>query len=335
MLTLSSIEDVTVSRSVPAQGRNDQMADEHLRPKIKPSNNVFIGVDSNGGVEENYLDFYGLELMAGTNFSGSPALDWNKIIVSERILKRLEIDDPQEAIGLQFDYFFDTSLDAPYNAENPAAVTVIGVVKDYEINTMRHGSDPQGFLFTFGSQLSNINPRVCSVKIYPQHLDGVVEEIEKIYTEIFPDDPINQVFLDDMVKSHYYQEFEVRDIMAGYTLLAILISSLGLFGLLSIIIVQRTKEIGIRKVLGASIQSLVTTIGSVYVRLISFAGLFSLPVVYYFADDFLNNYRVRTEIEMWLLIGPFLVLVGITVMIVISRVIYVASLNPSESLRYE
>ncbi len=267
-------------------------------------------------VARNFIEFYGLEIVAGRAFSEEIPTDKRfAYIVNEALVKDLGWDEP---LGKQFGVSWEDTLG-----------TVIGVVKDFNFNSLHHKIQP----LYISSQ--NWGYDEMSVKISPQNYAAALGHLEKIWNEHVPDRPFQYVFLDDHFAALYLSDKQVSQIVGVIAGLAIFTACLGLFGLAAITTEQRTKEIGIRKLLGASLSNLIVLLAQNFARLVLLAFLIAAPVAYFIMQNWLQNFVYRIDIGWWV----FLLAGGSALMIALATVsahaIKAALANPVEALRYE
>jgi putative ABC transport system permease protein len=267
-------------------------------------------------VARNFIEFYGLEMIAGRAFSEEIPTDKRfAYIVNEALVKDLGWDD---AIGKQFGVSWEDTLG-----------TVIGVVKDFNFNSLHHKIQP----LYISSQTWGYDE--MSVKISPQNYAAALTHLEKIWNEHVPDRPFQYIFLDEHFAMLYLSDKQVSQIVGVIAGLAIFTACLGLFGLAAITTEQRTKEIGIRKVLGASLSNLIALLVKNFARLVIIAFLVAAPVAYFIMQNWLQNFVYRVEIGWWVfaLAGGTALLIAL--LTVSTQAIKAALANPVESLRYE
>lgn len=261
-------------------------------------------------VDYNYLNFYGHEIVQGTAFSKdfSPGSQ-DRYILNETAVKSIGWEEP---IGKKF--------------ENGI---VVGVVKDFHFAPLHQGIEP----LVMG--LSPTGNDYISLKISSHNIQNTLAFVEKTWKEIFPELPYSYFFLDDRIERLYQKEFILGQILNSFTAIAIFIACLGLFGLALFTAENRTKEIGIRKILGASAYEIVTLLSKDLLKWVLAANILALPISYYAMDKWLQNFAYRIHIRI-----DFLVL-SVTLALVISlstisfQTIRAATASPADALRYE
>ncbi len=270
-------------------------------------------------VDYDYISFYGLELVAGRDFSQEFATDYlpgnsGAYIINEALQKKLGWDS---ALGKKFGT----------NPENLG--TVIGVVKDFHFNSLHHKIEPLFFSIRPG-RIANL-----SVRIKPENMDATLGSLRKTWAAHVPGQPFEYSFLDDDFARLYKNEKLVAKIFGAFSLLAVFVSCLGLFGLISYSAEQRTKEIGIRKVLGASVSNIVLLLSKEFLMLLGIAIVIACPVAWYAMDRWLQNFAYRVELGPETFVLGGVIALVITVLTVSYQAIKAAYANPVEALRYE
>jgi putative ABC transport system permease protein len=178
----------------------------------------------------------------------------------------------------------------------------------------------------------NINPlSTTTVRIKPVNLPVVKEVFKKNFSTI----PINYSFFDEIVDKQYLQDKITMSLFNNFTILAIFVSCLGLYGLVALIAVQRTKEIGIRKVLGASLKQLLSLLTKDFVLLALWSMVIALPIAGFFMNKWLSTYAYHTQLSWWMFLIPVLLILLITLIVISKEIIKTALANPVNSLRSE
>ncbi|HSR18042.1 MAG TPA: FtsX-like permease family protein, partial [Ignavibacteriaceae bacterium] len=179
------------------------------------------------------------------------------------------------------------------------------------------------------------NFRMMAVKIRPGNLSGSVKQIQNIYSKFAPGYPFEFQFLDESFDQLYKSEKKEEDIFSVFSILAIFISCLGLFGLASFSTAQRTKEIGIRKVLGATISEIIIMLSKQFIKLVLIANIIACPAAYFIMNSWLEDFAYRTEINFYTFLAAGLIALAIAILTISFQSIKAAIANPVESLRYE
>ncbi|MBX2944274.1 MAG: ABC transporter permease [Cyclobacteriaceae bacterium] len=327
---LSGIRNMTISSSVMGDGVKNIGVKRNL-------NTPFIALDTNGGVDEDFIPFYNINLLAGRNFTESDRD--NSIIISEGALPRLGFESAGEAVGsvIQIEgkpTVMDTIEWRP--------VTIIGVINGYRLRPMLkfsgdHDSKADaGIALTYKHYLNaNLQPERFTLNLEATKTADLLRDVERAYTEIFPGNVFNWYFLDDHVNRHYRSEKIWRNQILFFTCLAIGIACLGMLGMISNKAAEKTKEIGIRKVLGAELYQVAQLLLSTTVRQILIATVIGIPIAYFLTHQYLEKYSERIALQWWHFTLPVLILVLIMFATIASVLWKAARSNPVEALKYE
>ena len=292
-------------------------------------------LDTNGGVDENFIPMFGITLLAGRNFLPDNPADSNSVILSRAALRRLIIKSPEDAIGK------DVMINIGNWSESKLKkVTIIGVVKDYaqrslvDNSEMKFNNGESGIVLTYKDWLvPSALPNKVAIKIsdYEEASNG----IEKLYRAIFPSGIYNGYWLNDHINRHYNNERTESNQLLLFTLIAIAIACLGLLGMISNKAVEKTKEIGIRKVLGAEMHQIAQILLKTTVKQIIVATVIGIPVAYYLTQQYLEKFSERITLQWWHYALPVMILVVIMFATIASVLWKAARSNPVEALKYE
>jgi len=277
----------------------------------KNDERVFI---RNGTVDYDYVDLFDVKIIEGRNLSREFASDKNgAFLLNETAVKRLGWESP---LGRECNHRGKTGK-------------VVGIIKDFHFHSLHRTIEP---LYLF---LDPDMVRVMFVKIQPTHIQSSIKYIRETYESFNPEHPFNYFFLDDSFNDMYKSEQQFGKIVMSFSTIAIFIACLGLLGLISFSAEIRTKEIGIRKVLGASVPNLFNLITKEFLRLIGIAALVAWLVAYFSLKTWLQNfaYRINLGWDAFLLSG--LIVVFVALFTVSYQSIKAATANPVDSLRYE
>jgi predicted permease len=266
--------------------------------------------------DADYFNTYGLEFVAGQGFNASDTAQ--AYVVNETLLKKLGITNMQEAIGKTI----RLGGSGPWKP-------IVGVVKDFKASSVRDAMQP----IVIASSKRNYHQ--AGIKIYSGNLQKTVREIQSLWETTFPAYVYNGSFLDENIERFYRQENQLALTYKIFAGLAIFISCLGLYGLISFMAVQKTKEIGIRKVLGASVGNIIFLMSKEFLILIAIAFAIAAPVAYYFMSDWLQNFKESIPLGA----GSFAIAIIISIIIAWITISYraarAAMVNPIKSLRSE
>ncbi|OJY92166.1 MAG: cell division protein FtsX [Sphingobacteriales bacterium 40-81] len=270
-------------------------------------------------VDYDYINTLGMELVAGRNFSKDFGTDSSAVILNETTAKSLGYDDP---IG--------KPVYSIYNPETNETrkYTIIGVVKDFHFESLKRDIDKLG-LFLRGST------GLVSFKVNAANAPQIIKTAERKWKALSPQMPFNYKFLDAEFSSVYNAEQRVGKIALSFAVLAIVIACLGLFGLAAYIAEQRTKEIGIRKVLGASATSLVAMLSKDFLRLVVISSIIAFPLAWWSMKNWLQDFAYRINISWWVFVIAGVIAIFIALITVSFQAIKAAMANPVKSLRTE
>jgi putative ABC transport system permease protein len=273
--------------------------------------------------DDDFVKTLDMKITAGRNFSKAFSMDSSAVIINETAVKRLGWTD---AVGKKIVLRGRTP-------EESLKFTVIGVLKDFHFESLRQEIRP--FALFPQSALRERTPSFVAVRIRPQNLPATLAFLEDKWQEFVPHHPFEYSFLDADFEALYRAEQRTGKIFGAFSALAILIACLGLFGLASFMAVQRTKEIGVRKVLGASISQVVILLSKDFTQLVLIAIAIAAPVAYFAMNRWLQNFAYRIDIGWWVFAlagGLALLIAFITVS---TQALKAALANPVEALRYE
>jgi putative ABC transport system permease protein len=290
-------------------------------------------------VAYDYLKTLGIELVAGRAFSPDiPADLQDSVIVNEAFIKRFKIEDP---INQQISQLFKGDLPG----------TIIGVVKDFHYEPLTSSIRPAYIKLAREQKRSGVPPpaklqnkmrmdfnpglKLVYVKVSGQDLQNTIGTIKKDFLSLAPDIPFNYSFLDERVARQYANEKRWGHMVNYASLFAILLACSGLFGLSLFTVVRRTKEIGIRRVLGASVTQITSLINREFIGLVLIANVMAWPAAYFAMRTLLQNYAYRISLGPWLFLVAGLFAALIAVLTISFHAIRAARANPVNSLRFE
>ena len=264
-------------------------------------------------VDFNYTETFRMKMADGRSFSQQFISDTLNFIINEEAVKRMGIVDP---VGKIIYY-------------NEKQGQIIGVVKDFNIHHLSRAIDPV---------ILSIEPEFFSevvVRIKPGNNDNTIKEIEKVWNDYYTGEPFEYQFLDEELNNVYRPEQQMGIIFSLFSLLAIFISCLGLFGMASFMAEQRTKEIGIRKTYGSSVLNVFMLMNGRFLKWILLSNLIAWPLAWYSMHEWLKNYEYRTTISWWIFPAAAAASVIIAFITVTYQSLRAAGINPSETLHHE
>ncbi|MDB5239749.1 MAG: transporter permease, partial [Spirosoma sp.] len=264
-----------------------------------------------------YLPLFKIPLVIGRNFSSDLSTDSTQsVLVNETFVKKAGWTNP---LGQVVNFWYDNHK-----------YRVVGVVKDYHYAALNEAIGPQLFTMKPGNGYGRF-----FVKIKPGSETTSLHQIAKTFKQLFPITPYSYKFMDVDNRSKYEAEAKWKQIMLLGAILTIFISCIGLFGLATLSAERRTKEIGIRKVLGASFSSLIQLLSSDFLQLVGLSFVFAFPAAWYAIDAWLQNYPYRIDISVWTFVAAAVMAIVIALLTVSFQSIRAALSNPIRSLRTE
>jgi putative ABC transport system permease protein len=308
---VNGIHNASFNSTTPVEDNNDNWAMFNFDHAIKQVD--FYSIIKMA--DNDYVPVYKLPLVAGRNIEASDTM--REVLVNEMVLKNLGIKNPQDALNKEIS--FGGKKNWP----------IVGVVKDFYTRSFRDGMAP----LIITSSKNDYNE--ASIKLASKDVSSVMNAVEKIWNATYPDFVFEYKFLDDKVDSFYKQENQLSQLYKIFASIAIFLSCLGLYGLASFMAVQRIKEVGIRKVLGATASNIVYLFSKEFIILIAIAFAIATPIAWYFMQQWLQNYPFRIEMSWWIFIIGGLASVLIALITVSFQAIKAAVANPVKSLRTE
>ncbi len=315
MLQQPGVASGTLSSYLPVSNssRSDQTFSKDAAMNASNSFNM-----QTWSVDYDYFKTLGMQLIAGRNFSRDYGTDSTAVIINETAAKNMGYPDP---LGKKI-----YSIGGAFGPS--ATYTVIGVVKNFHFESLRKNIGPVSFFLQPSTGMA-------SFKVTAANVTNVIKSAESEWKKMAPGMPFSYRFLDDSFNDMYRAETRVGQIALIFSVLAIFIACLGLFGLATFIAEQRTKEIGIRKVLGASVQGIVQMLSKDFIKLVGVAFIISAPLAWFFMHKWLLDFAYRVDLSWWI----FLLALGISLFIAIATIsfqaIKAAIANPVKSLRTE
>ena len=316
VLALPGVQSLTRAGSMPGMGFN-------FGNRIFPIENV----EREGGqpvqvalVDHRYFEHFNLPLLAGEGYLPKPEADYSRMILNQRAAREMGYNDPSEAIGQR--------IWANFSAE---PVEIVGVVADYHHNSMKSTVPAITFQYHPGGSRFAIQFHEASYTL--AGMKSLLAQLEQEYQTAFPGNPFDYSFLDDRFASLYRAEQQFGEFIAAFALLAVLIGCLGLLGLAAYLITQRTKEVGIRKVLGASGVQIFHLFNREFIRLLGLASLLAIPIMLWLNGQWLANFPFQAEFRAWPLWLPMALIALLAMVTVALQTWKVARSNPTQALR--
>ena len=317
LLKKSNIKDVGRSSRIPS-GRllDSQGAYTYNNDSLTPVNSEikFLAADY------NFISVYGMQLSAGRNFSREYGTDTAGFIINETAVKALGWKSNQDAVGKNFKY---ASIDGH----------IIGVVSDFHFESMHQAIVPLVLVMP-SPNLGNFYNHL-SLKIAGNNITAAVLSVQETWKKYLPETPFQYTFLDDNFAKLYQSEQTQGTIFTIFACIAIFIACLGLFGLSAFAITQRFKEIGVRKVLGANVGSIVALLSKDFLKLVAIAAVIAFPVAWFAMYKWLNDFAYRINIAWWVFVLAGVAAALVALITVSFQAIKAALMNPVKSLRTE
>lgn len=268
-------------------------------------------------VDYDYFETFQLEIVQGRSFSREFATDASEaFVVNEEAVKLMGMESP---VGKRLKVFSQEGR-------------IVGVVKNFHFLPLHHEVKP----FVYGMNPSWASLMRCLfIRVTPDNIAGTLKYAEDVFKKFSPDYPFQYQFFNERIDLSYRSEQRVRKVVSFLTVLAVFISCLGLFGLASFMTERKTKEIGIRKVLGASVSNIVLFLSKEFIKWVLVANIIAWPVAYYIGYKWLQNYAYRTSIALWVFFMAATLSIVIALFTISYQAIRAALANPVDALRYE
>ncbi|SKB82211.1 duplicated orphan permease [Parapedobacter luteus] len=312
LLQLPGVKSVSFASDVPSSDN-------------KWSSNFYFDGDTSDNInfpaflkftDADYFESYGLSMVAGQAYADSDTL--REAVINETMVQKLGLASAADAIGKRIRIGFAS----PW-------MTISGVVKDYTPNSLREEISP----IIMGTDKSLYY--VAGIKLGAGTGKKTLNEIQQLFEALYPEHYYEASFLDETISEFYKQEEKMATAYQFFAALSVVISSIGLYGMVSFMLGQKVKEIGIRKVLGASVASIVYLFSKEFIYLVGIAFFIAAPLAYYFMQDWLNSFAYRIDLSAGLFLAVMLAALAIALATIGMRVYRAAIANPVESLKDE
>jgi putative ABC transport system permease protein len=313
VLKLAGVQSGTMTSFLPTANNNNT----YVYAKDASMSAAQSASVSTWNVDEDYIPTLGMQMAKGRNFSKEILTDSTAIIVNETAAALLGFHDP-----------LDKKL---FRSDNHTTLNIIGVVKDFNSGSLRSKIEP--LILRLGNNRGSMEFRINT-----KNIPALISQIETLYHAAdanMAGQPFSYSFMDDDFNHLYQSEQNTGKIFMSFAFFAILIACLGLFGLVTYAAEQRTKEIGVRKVLGASVTSIVSMLSADFLKLVLIAAVIAFPIAWYGMNSWLQGFAFRAPINLWVFVAAAMLAVIITLITVSFRAIKAALMNPVTSLRAE
>ncbi|MBE62650.1 MAG: hypothetical protein CMB89_09860 [Flammeovirgaceae bacterium] len=275
-------------------------------------------------IDEDFLKTFEIELVAGSNFTSDMDMIQDSVgyyLINESAAKALGYTNPHDIVGKKINY-------GPYDDQTYQSGRILGVTKDFHFESMHTSITPM-------IMLKGDNMRTICLKLKGNNQAGTLSSIEDLWYQFDPENTISYRYVDDRFNEQYQSEMRLSTMIKVFTSVAILIGCLGLIGMVAFIIETKNKEIGIRKVLGASAGNIAMKIGYRFLILIGIASLIAIPGTFFIVSEWLQGFVYRTSIAVWMILLPAAVVIFVTLLSVGIQTIKASMINPASILKTE
>lgn len=305
-------KSVTISSYLPLDGGSRNSAVFYPEGKNSSADQVLL---QNWYIDEDYFSTLSMELIAGRNFKEELLSDSTSIILNETAVRTFKLGD--KPLGKK--------VTSPYYDDD---YTVIGVVKDFNFESLKGKVEPLSFIRAMSSS-------VVSIKTTTNEMDNLITKAESTWKKFAPSKPFRYDFLDDRFATMYKTEDRIGTLFGIFSLLAIFIACLGLLALATFMTEQRRKEIGIRKVLGASVPTIVFQLSKKFLTYVLIGLVIAIPIAWTYMGNWLNNFAYRINMEWWMFAAAGILAIGIAFVTVGLQSLKAALENPVDSIKAE
>ena len=276
------------------------------------------------GIDDDFINVFGMTLIAGRNFSKDFGTDVNNVIINEELVRAMGYQDPESALGRELVGIF------PPGSNRTGKI--IGVMKNFHQKSLKSEVDPMVFMYDpmgGGGFLSlKFNDQVAD-------LGSVVGHAKSVWNSVFAGNPFDYFYHDSYYNTHYKSDEQFRSVLGFFTILAIILSCMGLFGISYLTMTLKLKEISIRKVLGARPMEILYLLIKGYIGITIISALIGIPLAYYFLNGWLDNFPFRIDVGWWVPLLSIIIMIAIILSTVIYQTLKALSVNPAITLRNE
>ncbi|GAB3704388.1 ABC transporter permease [Spirosoma flavus] len=316
--SLANVSNVTGSGAIPGKEVRQFLANRRFEAR-DADNRLFEMLT----VDFDFMPTYGLQLLAGRGFDKNRPSDSTALVLNESAVKQFGFTSPEQAIGQKI--ALETTPDR--------ANEIIGVIKDYHQRSLHQSFTP--IILFMDPKFGWIPTEYYSIKFRTDDPQKLLDQVATRWENIFPESSLDYFFLDEFYGKQYQSDKQYGLLFTIFAILAIFIACLGLFGLATFSAQQRTKEIGVRKVLGASVAGIVTLLSRDFLKLVLIAIVVASPLAWYAMNNWLADFAYKIDIEWWVFALAGLLAVGIALVTISFQSIRAALMNPVKSLRSE
>lgn len=310
VLRIPGVKGITASSSIP--GEENYWTSGIRRISGGPEGTNIV---TTAAIDHEFIQQYAIKVIAGRNFDKQFPNDKENIIINKSLAEELEFKSPEEAVGAFVSHWGDT-------------VEIVGVMEDFHQMSLKAKVIPLVFHLIPASQF-------YSLKLETHNYKEVLEAIGKPWNSFFPGNPMDSFFLDQFFNRQYERDDRFGLVFTIFTVLAIFIASLGLLGLASFMALQRTREIGIRKVLGSSVSGIIVLLSKGFMQPVLISIIIACPIGWWLMSQWLQSFPYRTSISPWVFVISGILVLLIAFVSVSSQTLKAAMTKPAETLKYE
>jgi putative ABC transport system permease protein len=315
VLENSEFNNVSISSVLPGKSHNDLDTHGGLRMVGEPDDVDLMFTSFR--VDENYIPIFNIELIAGKNFTDKYTKGDEKIIVNRKGAELLGFSDPEKIVGQKVQYWAQQK-------------EVVGVIENYHHKSLKNTFEPMVLRHAIGGML------YVTVKLDKNaSVQNTIVKLKHQWETVYPNDPFVYFFLNDHVKAQYQADQQFSHVFQVFSGFSMFIACLGLFGLISYSVTVRIKEIGVRKVLGASVSSIMLLFTRSYFNLLVISFVIGIPLANYFLGKWIDNFAYKTDISWTAYVAPMIIVTMLSFIAVSVEIIKAAMANPAKSLRSE
>ncbi|HLX90990.1 MAG TPA: FtsX-like permease family protein, partial [Puia sp.] len=313
-----SIESVAMSDAIPGKEIRTEL---NYRIKDKPTE-PYSSIKTMG-IDEDYLSLVGTKILAGRNFSPSFKTDDQSLVITRSAAVELGFENPEDAVGKQLSEVWNGDV---------LSFSIIGVTEDFHNQSLEKKMEPVVFQFNGSDYEAD---EYYLVKLKTTGIQHTVGFIQSTWSDVFKGNPFNFFFLDEYFNQQYKTDVEFGWLFGTFSMLAIGISCIGLLALVAFMIKQRTKEIGIRKVLGARVRDIIFLLSGDFLKLVLLANIIAWPLGWLLMSDWLTDFAYRTKITWWIFIISGSATLVIALLTISVQALQAAIQEPARTLRTE
>jgi putative ABC transport system permease protein len=311
LMKVPGVSEVSVSGNIPGRGLGNNLI-SLKNDRSKATDMMLLQVD------DRFLNTYDIEMVAGRNISElvpeDTAGDAQHVLINEAALKAFGWSSPREALGQEFDGGWGK---------------VIGVIRNFHFTSLQTGIMPLELYF------APRNFKYVTVKLTAGEIPRTLEEVKRSWASLMPAHPFDYFFLDEEFSRQYVFENRMKKLFTVFSWIGIFIASLGLFGLTTFALQRRTREIGVKKVLGASVLRITKELAFRFLQWIILAGAIALPLGWWMMNRWLTGFAYRIEIGGWMILLAGLIAFSVAAIPVVWVTLRAAKVNPVNSLKTE